>query len=131
MPELTPDLGECQAKKVKVNPRDIPGSMLEFVEHCTRQKPPKPGIGAAKDWHWHCGRVNANAGELLFRPTPPYDVIEPPAGACPAIRNMGRGYVRWNCYHGLPHDEIKEECQPGCTQCRISLNLRYGYARSP
>ena len=41
------------------------------------------------------------------------------------------GYVRWNCYHGLPHDEIKEECQPGCTKCRISLNLRYGYARSP
>ena len=39
------------------------------------------------------------------------------------------GYVRWNCYHGLPHDEIKEECQPGCTKCRISLNLRY--ARSP
>ena len=31
------------------------------------------------------------------------------------------GYVRWNCYHGLPHDEIKEECQPGCTKCRISL----------
>ena len=41
------------------------------------------------------------------------------------------GYVRWNCYHGLPHDEIKEECQPGCTKSRISLNLRYGYARSP
>ena len=39
------------------------------------------------------------------------------------------GYVRWNCYHGLPHDKIKEECKPGCTQCRISLNLRY--ARSP
>ena len=308
MPELTPDLGERQATKVKVNPRDIPGSMLVFVEHCVRQNPPKPGKGAVKDWHWHCGRVNANAGELLFRPTPPYDVIAPPAAqqrigaslrvarqlikgeelsrlqqelhvlprslpwgsdegkkhlskrafmhldshveaqvskaealdgihdkqalhtaivaAGRASRNhevctpalaervrklmclepgslrgmqanyqhndfplhmddpngdgFGRdvatvnvrgngivvieeiadrrpprtpsaswwfqlspgdvwcmpgdkehGYVRWNCYHGLPHDEIKEECQPGCTKCRISLNLRYGYARSP
>ena len=308
VPELTPDLGERQATKVKVNPRDIPGSMLVFVEHCVRQNPPKPGIGAVKDWHWHCGRVNANAGELLFRPTPPYDVIAPPAAqqrigaslrvarqliegdelsrlqqelhvlprslpwgsdegkkhlskrafmhldsdveaqvskkealdgihdqqalhtaivaagrasrkhevCTPALAERVRklmclepgslrgmqanyqhndfplhmddpngdgfgrdvatvnvrgngivvieeiadrrpprtpsaswwfqlspgdvwcmpgdkehGYVRWNCYHGLPHDEIKEECQPGCTKCRISLNLRYGYARSP
>ena len=306
MPELTPDLGERQATKVKVNPRDIPGSMLVFVEHCVRQNPPKPGIGAVKDWHWHCGRVNANAGELLFRPTPPYDVIAPPAAqqrigaslrvarqliegdelsrlqqelhvlprslpwgsdegkkhlskrafmhldsdveaqvskkealdgihdkqalhtaivaagrasrkhevCTPALAERVRklmclepgslrgmqanyqhndfpphmddpngdgfgrdvatvnvrgdgivvieeiadrrpprtpsaswwfqlspgdvwcmpgdkehGYVRWNCYHGLPHDEIKEECQPGCTQCRISLNLRYGRSR--
>ena len=308
VPELTPDLGERQDTKVKVNPRDIPGSMLVFVEHCVRQNPPKPGIGAVKDWHWHCGRVNANAGELLFRPTPPYDVIAPPAAqqrigaslrvarqliegdelsrlqqelhvlprslpwgsdegkkhlskrafmhldsdveaqvskeealdgihdkqalhtaivaagrasrkhevCTPALAERVRklmclepgslrgmqanyqhndfpthmddpngdgfgrdvatvnvrgdgivvieeiadrrpprtpsaswwfqlspgdvwcmpgdkehGYVRWNCYHGLPHDEIKEECQPGCTKCRISLNLRYGYARSP
>ena len=308
VPELTPDSGERQATKVKVNPRDIPGSMLVFVEHCVRQNPPKPGIGAVKDWHWHCGRVNANAGELLFRPTPPYDVIAPPAAqqrigaslrvarqliegdelsrlqqelhvlprslpwgsdegkkhlsqrafmhldadveaqvskkealdgihdqqalhtaivaagrasrkhevCTPALAERVRklmclepgslrgmqanyqhndfpthmddpngdgfgrdvatvnvrgngivvieeiadrrpprtpsaswwfqlspgdvwcmpgdkehGYVRWNCYHGLPHDEIKEECQPGCTKCRISLNLRYGYARSP
>ena len=43
--------------------------------------------------------------------------------------DIEHGYVRWNCYHGLPHDEIKEECQPGCSKCRISLNLRY--ARSP
>ena len=308
VPELTPDSGERQATKVKVNPRDIPGSMLVFVEHCVRQNPPKPGIGAVKDWHWHCGRVNADAGELLFRPTPPYDVIAPPAAqqrigaslrvarqliegdelsrllqelhvlprslpwgsdegkkhlsqrafmhldadveaqvskkealdgihdqqalhtaivaagrasrkhevCTPALAERVRklmclepgslrgmqanyqhndfpphmddpngdgfgrdvatvnvrgngivvieeiadrrpprtpsaswwfqlspgdvwcmpgdkehGYVRWNCYHGLPHDEIKEECQPGCTKCRISLNLRYGYARSP
>ena len=309
VPERTHDLGECQAKKVNVNPRDIPGSMLEFVEHCVRQKPPTPGIGEAKDFiTWRSGSVNANAGELLFRPTPPYDVIAPPAAkqrigaslrvarqlikgdelsqlqqelhvlprslpwgsdegkkhlskrafmhldsdveaqvskeealdgihdkqalhaaivaagkasrthkvCTPALAERVRklmclepgslrgmqanyqhddftlhmddpkgdgfgrdvatanvrgdgiavieeisdrrpprtpsaswwfqlspgdvwcmpgdkehGYVRWNCYHGLPHDEIKEECQPGCTQCRISLNLRYGHARSP
>ena len=44
------------------------------------------------------------------------------------------GYVRWNCYHGLPHDEIKEECQPAAGLHQVPYLAEfalYGYARSP
>ena len=38
----------------------------------------------------------------------------------------GYNYVRWHCRHGLPHQEIKTACKPGCSECRVSINFRYG-----
>jgi len=52
----------------------------------------------------------------------PGDVWAMPGdGAC-------RGYVRWACTHGVPL--VREpgcECEQGCTECRMSVNFRWGY----
>ena len=70
-----------------------------------------------------CERVGTEITHMWWFALQPGDVWAMPGDDC-------CGYVRWECTHGLPleggRERLARPCGPGCSECRISLNCRFG-----